>query len=491
MFGCIQSDGAGRGQSYHVLSSEKLPSPLEAAEAVQHSSKPGFNQKNRVPDVVWNLLTNIALAVANFLISILLARALSPTGRGDLAAALVWPTVISHLALMGIHLQIGRMIGRASHRARNYYRHAFFSAGLFVALSSLAWIVVNLTLPVPGISGDLVLIAVTTGIILFSAMNAMQITIELGRNSIGTYNLCRIAFTGFYSLSVLGLFFWGYNSYPVFLVAFAGATVFAAVTAQIVIRRSIGRLERTASASAAIDQVSQTPLSLRLTDTVRDAWPFALSTALLASATTADKVIVSSLFDAHTMGIYVIAMTMSQLQMVVNEAISPLFFVRAGAHTKIENIDFGWLSQRTRQSIIINLSICIGLTATLPVMLPLFFGSAYSESLILAAMLIPAVGVRSMMRPFEEVLKGGGRAHSQSRAILLMLLVFVGGSLYAAHLGSVLGVAVAMLVSSVAGLIFVVVSVADQFSKSPHHFILPRSSDFGMLLHSALRIIKM
>lgn len=427
-----------------------------------------------------NLSANVLIAALTFLTSVTQARALDPTGRGELAIFLLWPGIVAHLSMMGTHLYLARESGRNPNNVRRHYRLGYVILVTCCSVASLVWICICLAIPLLGSDPGISVILLTALIIPLSAWNAMQVQIELGRSSFATYNLARIGFSVVYVVLIVALIAANLQSVIAFLAAFTVAAGVAAMGAQIVIGRSM--------VHAGIPQpIQRSPTLTQLWD---GAWPYAISTALLAVSSMVDRMFVSTFFDVRSMGLYVVAIAMSQLQSVINEAISPLFFARSGQVNAIATTDREWLFMRLRQTVIINATISIFLVAAVPVLLPLIFGEAYGGATLIALLLIPAAGLRSMMRPFEEVLKGRGQANSQSVAIFVMMGVFLAGSLVAVLNASVPGVAGATVAAALAGLFTVVARLSRILSVGMGALLVPRLGDLWALRLDIQRFVR-
>jgi O-antigen/teichoic acid export membrane protein len=427
-----------------------------------------------------NLSANVLIAALTFLTSVTQARALDPTGRGELAIFLLWPGIVAHLSMMGTHLYLARESGRNPANVRQHYRLGYMILATFCSVASLAWVGICLTTPVLGSPLSTTVIVLTALIIPLTAWNAMQVQIELGRSSFQTYNLARIGFSVIYVVLILALSAANLHSATAFLAAFTAAAGIAAIGAQIVIARSV--------AQTVIPQtVQRSPTLVQLWE---GAWPYAISTALLAVSSMVDRMVISTFFDARTMGLYVVAIAMSQLQSVINEAISPLFFARSGQVKAMATMDREWLFRRLRQTIIINAIISLFLVAAVPILLPLIFGKAYSGAMLIALLLVPAAGLRSMMRPFEEVLKGSGQANSQSVAIFSMMGVFLAGGLVAIMNNSIPGVAGSMILAALAGLFIVAGRLAQILSVPMKTLLAPRLGDLVALRYDIQRFVR-
>lgn len=417
---------------------------------------------------------NVLVAAANFATSVLLARALDPDGRGELVNIILWPVLLSHFALAGVHMSLSRATAAKPTDAAKNYRAGLvaisLTSGLAIVLYGVAYLWSDQAKQAPHVLSGALFAAL---IIPFSAWNAFQIQMELGRHNLAYYNYGRASFA-IGHLALVGILWFTAAELPNgYLFAFIATTMFAAVSTHVLIQHKLPTTDITGSTSPP------------LIDTFRTASPYALSAALITLATSADKITISLLFDARALGLYVVALGLAQVQSVFNEAVSPLFFARLAKKDRIDEVDPAWLGMRLRQTIIINGSIGLIMILTAPFLLPFIYGDAYSEATSLVMILVPAMCVRSMMRSFEEVLKGGNQPLSQSIAIITMTAVFASGAGIAAWAGTLYGVAFAQLIATLTGLGLVANAVARAASMRAANLLLPTAKDFSVLLSEA------
>lgn len=427
------------------------------------------------------LSINVLNAGVIFATSVLLARVLTPDGRGDLANLILWPAFLSHIFLAGVHVFLSRATANRPEDAARNYRTGLMALTLACSLAVVVYgIGIFCAILFQGEKFDITATIIATLIIPLSAWNTMQIQMELGRHNLGAYNYGRASFA-FAHFSLVAVFWFSHLRAPIdYLWAFIVAALFAAVSTHILIHRA---LLRQPSGSTSED-------TARLGETFRTAWPFGLSVALITLASTADKIVVNLFFDAYAMGVYVIALALSQVQSVVNEAVSPLFFARVAQKDRIDKIESDWLGMRLRQSIVINGSIGAGMVLIAPFLIPLVYGQVYVDSISIVILLAPAMCLRSMMRPFEEVLRGGNRPLSQSFAIMIMTGVFAVGAALAAWAGSLQGVVLSLFMASLTGLGLVVTAVSRESGLSLVKLILPSFNDVAILLSEIWRMIR-
>ncbi len=423
---------------------------------------------------------NILVSGLTFLTSIVLARALSPEGRGDLANFVLWPVLLSNIMLFGIHVSLSRATAIHPEDAIKNYYIGFISLLLACILASIAYSGIVFTKVFYVSRFDTTALMIAALIIPFSAWNAFQIQMELGRSNFSLYIYGRVSFALAYLGSSLVLWCIHASKPTDYLWAFIVSTVFAALTTHIFIYHNTFKYSSKQSKVLGFSKLGFSKLGF--SKNFRAAWPFGLSVTMNMLASTADKIAISLFFDSLAMGLYVIAQALLQVQSVINEAISPLFFVRLAQKDQFDKIDLDWLGKRFRQSVIINGCIGLAMIFAAPTLIPLIYGNAYSDSIKIIIFLIPAMCLRNMMRPFEEALKGSNRPLIQSFSTISMICVFVAGTAVAARIQSLQGIAISLLLASSTGLILVVTSVSRKSGLSIKGLFFPSFKDFGKLM---------
>jgi len=438
-----------------------------------------------MPSALRLLGVNAALAGATLLTSVVLARALAPEGRGILAAFTLWPLVLSHLGMMGVHLHLGRTVGHRRSGVRAHYRHGYVIVAATTMIAAVSWMAIDALTPNwPAVATphlELTFLLLSAAIIPFSSWNALQVQMELGRGALATYNFARASFTLFHLAAVVIVWLTQQSAPVAYLMCFVGAAAAASILSGTVIASSLSADENPREEDVPV---------LACADTLRASWPFAVSTAAVALMTMADRILISVFFDAKTLGLYVVAIAMTQLQNVVNEAMAPLFFSRLAQRASLQAADSEWLCRRLRQSLVINTIIAAGLLAIAPVLLPLVFGRAYEPALMFVSLLAPAIALRAAVRPFEEVLKALNKPISQVTIILTMSAVFAAGGCVAAFLSSAVGVVVALLIAHAIGLALAAVRLRQQTGLAITQVLVPRWRDLVDLSCEIARIAR-
>jgi O-antigen/teichoic acid export membrane protein len=445
--------------------------PSAAAPGVDVAADDGFfiNRsglwRRRLPQVFHLLRMNAAISVANVAVSVMLARTLGPEARGQVALLILWANIIGYVCLAGTHFHLSRVAAREPNAVRAIYATVRGVLALVVplALSIFAGVAAVVVVTTnPGVSIAAWVLA--GAIVPFGMWSAMQMQIELGRGNLVNWIAAQLTFTYLQAVGFGALWLLDRRCVSEYIAISLAAAVFSCVVTQWMVRRKL----------------PSTKGSLRLPSPLAvlvAAHKDALATWLVLLTATADRLVVSIAFPAEVFGIYVVALALSHLQNLAVEAMAPLFFAKSARDHGVELQDHAPLAGRLRQTVFINGVAAIGLLAIAPVVLPLVYGVEYASGLALVYFMVPAFAMKAMMRPYEEVLRGADRAMQQSAASLGMVFVFALSAAVAVHLEWVGGIALSLLVSSLAGLFLVVRAVSVKTGLAMGELFLPRFHD--------------
>lgn len=404
--------------------------------------------------------------------SILLARVLGVEGRGIFASWVILGSAASGAALFGLHLYAGRAAAREPNAVKDIYKRVFTSALYPV---SIAWLLLLILFLFKDLDDGMTSFALACAFVAFSVFNAIQVQVEISRNSLKTYALARGSFAIFNLIGIASVYLLFANT-P---LNYFWALVLTAASGAGITYWAIGR---TVPGAAAPWSVKQSPFSILL-----DAKKDGMATLMVALATIADRLFVTLLFSAVNLGNYVVALSIAQLQSLFSEAMAPLFFARMSALGQNDKLDKDWLSMRIRQSTIVNvlsaiLTFCASFFA-----IPILFGPEFSGAIGLACFLIPAFALKAIMRPFEEALKGLNKSLQQSFGLIIWFSAFVILCIPAVIFDNVYCIAAAMVGAGLIG-VFTMASLLKKLTQIHlTDMLVPRKSDFNGLIREITR----
>lgn len=302
--------------------------------------------------------TNFAIQLFTFATSVMIARVLGPTGRGELALVLLYPQLIANIALFGVDRAIPIMAGRNE---------------LANPIKMIVKLVILLTLP--AIAGAWVLIDWQVSdtrlnnlsrlyLLYIPAMQFFVIVVAMfnGVGDFGRFNRARLVFYLLNAIFVAAV--WVSVPLPVptlELIIFVHlAAVFGVLLYCVWLLRGFKlRAQPTSYAPVGVGAV----FSLAVM--------FAFPLALAQFNTLAYQILVEHWMGVQALGIFIIFITYTRLLSPIGSAVSSqLFrFGIVGSHEDIARI--------SRLSLIVYVTGIIPLFVLGPLFLPLIFGSDF------------------------------------------------------------------------------------------------------------------
>lgn len=336
--------------------------------------------------LLWTSGALLTSQVLMALAGVVAARALGPSGKGIVTGVLVWPTVLSALALIGIPAALSvRVAASPSANLPTALGAALAHAlGVGVTLALVARVIVPATLANLGASApDIerwVVVVIPAGML---GESLMSVNLALGR--LRRYNLCRIA--GPTLLFLLTLLLWaagGLTPARVVAATVAGGVLSLGLAACRLPWRSLGL------------DLRQTVADLRFGAKVSAASWLGLANLRL------DVLLMSAFVPSAVLGYYGVANN-AMIPVTVISASASVLLVPATARAN-QSYDAGdsaseapvaLVAAEARRSLILAAVGGAVLAAAAPVAIPLVFGAAFRPAIVLIWILIPGFVARA------------------------------------------------------------------------------------------------
>jgi enterobacterial common antigen flippase len=407
--------------------------------------------------------TNVAIQVCTIVQAIFLARLLEPTGRGQFAAAILWPSIFAAVGGMGVGVALARRAATAADLAR-LTRTAIV---LTLATSTIATVCCAAVLPwlmaeVDGVSRSAAWYFLPY--IVFNHVALGLIAIDQGAGRFRQFNLTRLIINPAYLILIVGLWLSGTREvhwYVIGLMAANGLVAIYRVTAAAWNYSLIGPLE----------------------PVMRVFWqavPYGAAGLISPLLQSADKALVLYLVGTTQLGIYTVALTAAS---VINSLATSAGTVSFGiAAQEQESGAFYRVARMFRFTAWIWLLAGLCLAAGIPVLLPLIYGSRFSPAIWPAIVLIPAAAFAGQAGILEEAMRAQGRAFIGLEARLAGMAVFLVVGWMLAKPYGVLGVTLAFVAAQAVTLAFMLCAARWHFAQATLANLMPRWADLHELL---------
>jgi enterobacterial common antigen flippase len=404
------------------------------------------------------LITNVVIQACTIVQGILVARLLGPVGRGQFAAAILWPGVFAATGGMGIAVALARRAGRATNVTRVIRTGLLLTAltGTLTAVlcaAAIPWLL-------PG-NDTVVRTAayVFVPFIIFNQVSLAMIAIDQGAGWFGQMNWTRLIVNPVYLLFVVTLWFAGIRNVGWFVIGLLianGAVAFARV----------GLALRHAPIPG--------PMEPAIT-IFREALPYGLAGSLGGLTQSADKALLLYLLGTTQLGFYTVAVTAAS---VVNSLAGAAGTVTFGMSTQAKDREgFDRVSRVFRFTAWIWLLAGLAVALIIPVMLPLFYGAAFRPAIWPAVLFIPAAALAGQASILEQAMRAQGRAFIGLEASMVGLIVLIAVGLLLAPVFGIVGVVFAAIGSQAVVLAVMMFAARWHFHRALLNTLLPRMAD--------------
>jgi antigen flippase len=412
------------------------------------------------------LITNVVIQACTVVQGILVARLLGPAGRGQFAAAILWPSLFAAIGGMGVGVALARRAGRATDLAR------VIRTGLVLTLLTGTVVAALCAVAIPWLlpgSDTIVRNAayVFVPYIIFNHVSLAMIAIDQGAGWFGQMNWTRLIVNPVYLVLVIVLWFADIRDVLWFVVSLliAGGAV-ALVRVGLALRR------------APLPGPTEPVKSV-----FREALPFGFAGLLNPLAGSADKALLLYLLGTAQLGFYTVALTAAS---VVNSLAGAAGTVSFAMSTQVKDREgFDRVARMFRFTAWTWLLAGLGVAVIIPIVLPLLYGAVFRPAIWPAILLIPAAALTGQASILEESMRAQGRAFIglQARAAGLLVMIAVGWLL--APVFGILGVVFAAIGSQAIVLAMMMFAARWHFHRALMNTLLPRVHDLVELRNRA------
>lgn len=323
------------------------------------------------------LITTGLLQVSNLGSGMLAAQLLAPAGRGELAAAILWPTTIAYLLLFGLNDSV--LYNVASRRLTS--RQAFAASLSIGAALSAIGMVLGYVVVIPLAYADYApsvghLATLLLLIIPLNIFGTIYMELLRGNLKLGIWNVLRVVGGVAYFVIVLGFVWAGKQDVEAFGISYLLAQLPAVV---------VGMGVAILSGWGAIRAARQTLRPLLTYGAQIHA-----STVVNIVNARIDQMLIATTLDATSLGLYVVATTLSQVTATLASSVTLIAYPKASAVAdRDDRIAVIGLYLRITLVLIVGSTLVLGLAA--PLLLGLLFGPGFVEATLIVQILVLGV----------------------------------------------------------------------------------------------------
>lgn len=400
----------------------------------------------------------------------ILAHSLGVSGRGEVAAATAPLALIITVGAFGIPEAVTWAVARSPSIARNAAGRGFL---LLTAAGAVAMGL--LVVAAPWLSGGdarvLLLIYVASLAVIPSLLVGVLRGVASARGAWHLVALERIITSALRLVAIVPFWLTGSLTPLVATLTIAGMPVVGAVV-------YFAHMRRLEPRAVAVPPEVAVPGLLGYGVRI---WIGSLSGVLLSRL---DQVLLTPLAGTFELGLYVVAVNVSELPLIINMAVRDVSFVTDAANAVDDR-----LATSARVSTLLCAIAGIGIGITMLWWLPLLFGSAFINSIPVAAVLLAAVVLGTPGSIAGSGLSARGRPGLRSGSLVVACVVNVVLIVVLTPTLGAMGAALATLAGNLISSNLNLLLLRREFNVGILQFYGVRRSDLVTLRHFAIRLV--
>ena len=340
----------------------------------------------KVHPLVLTTVTNVAIQGAGFLSGLLVARLLGPEGRGGLAVATMWASILSYVTLFGRDVIYAREAARRPEAVRSLYKSALLGGGgSSLAMACVAYLMLPFLIPAQHanvLGAALLALLIIPG----SVVNVLAFSIAQGARNFALFNGARAAFSLAY------------------IVALAILMVIQRVSIETVVLAQAVAAALAALGSCGVGAWNTKPGSrMRIDRSAGDMIRNSVAAFAIAAAGQGATIAMSLFTDAKTIGLIAVAVSVTGGIAVLGASFSKTYFAELAS---LEGAEMrAWVSERVRRLIVLSACASVVAVVVLPVAVMVILGHEYWQSAVYIVWFLPVVAAGNLSLFLEESLR--------------------------------------------------------------------------------------
>jgi len=380
---------------------------------------------------------------------IIIARLLGPSGRGEYATVVLWPSVFAAIGIFGTNIALAR----AAAKTDQYDAVVRTSVLLAIITSSIAGAACYFSLPHLLPEAEKHLLGLSRSFVIFIILNHLGlnvIAVDQGAGNFRRFNVNRILLHLFYVAFLVVLWMCDIREvkWPVVGLLLANLlAVLARLFLALKDMRLWGRLH--------------SPVH-----TIRQSARFGLVGMAMPLYQQVDKALLLWLLGVENLGLYVVALSASAVIGSITSSVGMVSFTVAAQAERGHG--FEGVARMFRVSTLLSLIPGSLLALAMPILLPLVYGSEFVSSVNPARVLVVGSVLAGLANVLDQTLTGQGRAFVGLEARVAGLVVMTGLGYTLSRQWGLMGMCLAFGLCQLACLLVFLSRVIDHYGQSVH-----------------------
>lgn len=400
--------------------------------------------------------TNIFIQACTILQAILLARILGPIARGELATIMLWPIFFAGVGLLGINTSISRYAGKTQ-LSETLANTALLASLITGSLSTLfCWLMMPTLIP----EDKHYLLQIANIFLLFIPLNHIGLSlmaIDIGEGNLRQYNFSRALLYPIYFFGLL--LCWNFADDKIFWVTLSLIAANASIVLFcLVVRRKSINLKK-----------------FNLKELFKSSQPYVVANFLNTFYSQIDKTVIVWFLSAKEIGLYLVAFSAASTINILSNALGIIQFSFSARSDYCYGFD--QLATAIRRCFIFSIFAVLGFCLLVPWVLPIIYGNSYSDSSLIALILLPGLIFLGLNSILNEAMRAQGKPLAGYKAKLIAVLIYFLVVMFFSNSMGVKSVAIGLILSESFIFISMLIVVKIHYQDFSWGFLKPTMDD--------------
>ncbi len=423
-----------------------------------------------------SILTGVAGQAVLVLSGIIVARALGPEGRGYLALLVIFPMLLCQIGSLGLPHAVTYFIARNYSASREIYLKVKKPFLIQIAVLVITHLII-ISLYIQEQPKEVMVAAFLTIAVIPGVLGQQYgLAVLQGGKRYSIFNFLRLMPATLHAFGVLIIFIAGVASLPVIALIWVISNL---VIGLVTFTLSIKQLPGPKSGKKDREVAHFSPMLKfgikGLVGTFSPLQSFRL-----------DQLVAGLFLSPASLGIYVVGQAFSNLLRFIAQSAGMVLYpslAASGDSKKARRLMLGFFAIVA----ILNGIILLMLMVLMPILVPFFFGKAFSGSIPIARLLLLGAFFESLRRILVEGLRGLGRPQVSTFAEITMYPWLLTGGVFLMWRYGIMGVAIGVVVGyalSLVAAVIIGIDVTRKDKKPPVSVIYTQKTEIKSSVHA-------
>ena len=402
---------------------------------------------------------------------IILARFLGPTGRGNYAAIILWPTIFAYIGLFGTSFSIARLAAKEEDVGSVLRSGLLLAVLTSLVTASIGYFLLPFLIPAEKHQ----ILPLARFFLLYIPVCQMAsnlAAIDQGSGNFFRLNFLRALQSPFFIACLTIIFVLNLNGLIWFVFAFLVAQTIAVLSRMILLIRDYGIRGRMYSVMKIL----------------RGGGSFGLAVIGVQIYTYTDRILLLWLLEPRYMGLYVVALSASSVIRSITTSMGLVSFTITAQAARAEG--FERVGSIFRKAVVMKFLGGSVLVFAVPFLLPLVYGDRFGDAVRPAIVLIVGSAFAGLALLLDQCMRGQGKPFAGLASRIAAIITMVAVGFPASRAWGTIGVAAAFVAAQFVCLCMLTLQVLFYYNDAKLSNFVPKLADVTELLGVVKRTLR-